>query len=205
MYPCIVSTPRIAWKRDAITMVRCITEWSEDGCNIVICMQFTIMRFLQASCLSGHVCECDKCTLCDTVMTVSCVSRGRENNCSTATRGRGVSQATRMSWPISVPSFQGILAHFTFLHFASFASFRSPLPLSGRRFAHLAALVCYWPTLLPSVLRNFRYSDILGIISASRRVNEWQSSGILSRVQDHQEIQEMPGVVPGEGRGQTYL
>jgi len=176
----------------------------EDGCNIVICMQFTIKRFLQASSLSGHVCECDKCTLCDTVMKVSCVSRGRENSCSNATRGRGVSQATRMSWPISVPSFQGILAHFTFLHFASFASFRSPLPLSGPALCSpcgIRVLLTYSSPLGFEKFSLFWHSwDHF-----SRRVNEWQSSGILSRVQDHQEIQEMPGVVPGEGRGTNIL
>ena len=42
------------------------------------------------------------------------------------------------------PSSRAILTHFTFLHFAaSFASFRSPLPLSGLTLRLLASLVCY--------------------------------------------------------------
>ena len=36
MYPCIVSTPRIAWKRDARTMVRFITGWSERRMDVIL-------------------------------------------------------------------------------------------------------------------------------------------------------------------------
>ena len=135
------------------------------------------------------MCWCDKCTLCD-------------RECQD-TEAEG-SQATRMSWPSYIPSSQGILAHFTFLHFAaSFASFRSPLPLSGLTLRLLAALVCYWPTLLPLGFEKFSLFRHSWDHFNSRRTSD--SHPGYCRVQDHQEIQEMPPVVPGEGRGGTNM
>ena len=123
-------------------MAHCITEkLKEDRCNNMICMQFTI----SPSILTGHW---SRVLMWQVYTLWQRVSRHR---------GRGVSGNKDVLTQL-YPS-----SHFTFLHFAaSFASFRSPLPLSG-----LTLLLCYWPTLLPSVLRNFRYSDILGIISAA--------------------------------------
>ena len=140
-----------------------------------------------SSLVTGHVCWCDKCTLCD-------------RECQD-TEAEG-SQATRMSWPSYIPS-----SHRPF-HFPSlrcllrFVSF----PLAPV-WAHLA------PPCGTRVLLT--YSSPLGFEKFSLfwhswdhfsgRVTEWQSSGILSGVQDHQEIQEMPGVVPGEtGKGDKH-
>ena len=68
------------------------------------------------------------------------------------------------------PSSRAILTHFTFLHFAaSFAASFAPLCpcLTSRPGVWSSVLLTYSP---PLDLRNFRYSDILGIISADRRV-----------------------------------
>ena len=84
------------------------------------------------------------------------------------TRGRGVSQATRMSWPSSMSPPPKVSSPIS-LSFTSLPPSLRFVPPCLMSRTHLAALPCYWPTLLPSVLRNFRYSDILGIISA----DEW--------------------------------
>ena len=141
-------------------------------------------RFLHPSSLSGHVWQRDKCTLCDSVVCQQ-------------TRGRGVSQATRMSWPSSMSPPPKVSSPIS-LSFTSLPPSLRFVPPCLMSRSHLAALPCYWPTLLPSVLRNFRYSDILGIISA--QTSEWErmtpSSGVLSRVQDHQEMPRVPGDSP---------
>ena len=132
-------------------------------------------------------------TLCDSVVCQQ-------------TRGRGVSQATRMSWPSSMSPPPKVSSPIS-LSFTSLPPSLRFVPPCLMSRSHLAALPCYWPTLLPSVLRNFRYSDILGIISA--QTSEWEQMtvirGIVKSSRSSGDASCPRRLSWLEGRGQTYL
>ena len=177
----------------------------EDGFNIVICMQFTIMRFLQASSLSVtcvRVKSVHFVTLswkCHVLSEAGKIAARLRHGAEGSLRQQGCPDPFLPPLPRYPRPF-----HFPSLRLLRFVSF----PLAP-----------VWPAPHSPRLRLTRvlltYSSPLGFEKFSLfwhswdhfsgRVNEWQSSGILSWVQDHQEIQEMPGVVPGEtGKGDKH-
>ena len=96
---------------------------------------------------------------------------------SADSRPRGLSGNKDVLTQFYVPSSQGILAHFTFLHFsASFASFRSPLP-------HVSVSPCGAPVLLT-------YSSPLGFEKFSLFRHSWDH---FSRLVSESEWLRHPG------------